>query len=495
MSESFERNLLDQHWRLNNLYTIVNKDKKQVPFRPNWAQSHFFDNVRLRNLVLKVRQLGMSTGIDILALDMCLFYPNYESVIIAHERDALEKMFISKVKDVYDRLPESLRSNVPATRDRTHSLRFSNGSEISVALSSRSSTPSFLHISEFGKICYRYPDKAEEIVTGAIESVPSNGIVAIESTAEGNYGHFYNYCMDAMQRQESGHPAAPSDYHLFFYPWYKHTEYVEDPRHVIVTAKQHQYFDQLEIDLDITLSPARRAWYAGKERKLGPKVKSEYPSTPEEAFEQSLVGAYYADEMKSIRQRGQICEVPHQRGVLVDTWWDLGIDDHMVIWFHQRVGREHHLIDYISGTDSGLAVYIQELRERQVTHGYMYGNHIAPHDIEVRELGTGVSRWETAKGLGVEFTTCERHDIADGIDSVRNFLPNCWFDRVKTEEGYKALESYRKEWDDRRGVFRSKPEHNAASHPSDAFRTGVMGQPGLRSVVARPNVPGPKWGF
>ena len=61
--------------------------------------------------------------------------------------------------------------------------------------------------------------------------------------------------------------------------------------------------------------------------------------------------------------------------------------------------------------------------------------------------------------------------IDDGIAAVRLILPSCEFDAAACADGIKTLKSYRKEWDDERGVWRDKPRHADASHGADAFRT------------------------
>lgn len=62
------------------------------------------------------------------------------------------------------------------------------------------------------------------------------------------------------------------------------------------------------------------------------------------------------------------------------------------------------------------------------------------------------------------------HNVNSDIEQVRQLLKQCCFDAVKCQEGIKALESYRKAWDDKNGVWRDKPLHDWTSHASDAFR-------------------------
>jgi hypothetical protein len=197
-----------------------------------------------------------------------------------------------------------------------------------------------------------------------------------------------------------------------------------------------------------------------------------YDAEFECSFEASMVGAYFGREMRQADAEGRICRVPIEPGVAVDTWWDLGIRDAMAIWFTQTIGREVRCIDYLENSGEGLPWYAKALQER----GYVYGTHNAPHDIAVKELGTGRSRLDVAADLGIRFVAVPRvADKADSIEAARTFLAKVWFDRERTERGRLALVSYHKTWDERRKVFASAPEHDWASNGSDAFQQLAMG--------------------
>ncbi len=184
------------------------------------------------------------------------------------------------------------------------------------------------------------------------------------------------------------------------------------------------------------------------------------------SFEVPIQGAYYASQMLEADHEGRLTNVPYDMNTVVHTVWDLGIDDSMTIWFYQIAGREIHLIDYITGTGEGINYYVKMLKDRQ----YVYGKHFAPHDIKVRELGTGKSRLETAKKLGIKFSVVPNISIEDGIQAVRNILNRCWFDKTKCEKGIDCLMSYHKEWDEDNQIFKSHPEHDWSSHGADSFR-------------------------
>lgn len=184
------------------------------------------------------------------------------------------------------------------------------------------------------------------------------------------------------------------------------------------------------------------------------------------SFEAPLVGAYYSTQMENARRENRIGRVPWEPLLPVHTFWDLGIDDHMVIWFMQEFGAEFRFIDYYANSGEGFTHYAKVLREKE----YVYGKHYGPHDLQVRELSSGVSRIKAAKALGINFTVVQKHEVADGIEAVRNVLPKCWFDETKCANGIEALKSYRREYNDIMKTYSSTPLHDWASHPADAFR-------------------------
>lgn len=190
------------------------------------------------------------------------------------------------------------------------------------------------------------------------------------------------------------------------------------------------------------------------------------------SFEGGLSGAYYGKEMDEAERDKRICEVPYDPMLPVDTWWDLGIGDATAIVFTQVAFNQIRVIDYYETSGEGLKYFIKYLAEKP----YVYGDHIAPHDIEVREMGTGKSRLETARSLGLNFRVARKLPIDDGINAVRSMLPLCWFDRENTEHLREALSSYRKEFDAKNRCYKSKPNHDWSSHAADAMRTGAVGR-------------------
>ena len=199
------------------------------------------------------------------------------------------------------------------------------------------------------------------------------------------------------------------------------------------------------------------------------------------SFAAPIQGAYFAVHMERAQNDGRIANVPYDALLPVNTYWDLGIDDSTTIWFAQLYGNEVRLIDYVEDSGEGLAHYINILNSK----GYVYGKHYAPHDIEVRELTTGVSRKETAEKLGIRFETVKRPARKDeGIDAIRNLLSRCWFDATKTERGRDALSNYHKEFDEKRKVYKTQPYHDWSSHGVDGFQTLALSSP--KPLISEP---------
>jgi len=163
-------------------------------------------------------------------------------------------------------------------------MRFANGSVFRVATSLRGGTLQLLHITEFAKICKENPSKANEIISGALNAVQAGQFVCIESTARGREGHFHSLCKDAQALQDAGRPPGKLDWKLWFFPWWKHPDYVIDSKNVLITKDMETYFKELE-DKDVILTLEQKSWYVKKMQTQGEYMKREYPSTPEEAFE------------------------------------------------------------------------------------------------------------------------------------------------------------------------------------------------------------------
>ena len=478
-SMEFKRRFSDKLWRLSNLYYIIDDAGQRILFRPNVAQMYLLKNLHTQNLILKARQLGFTTFIDLYFLDECLFNSDVEAGIIAHNRDDAGKIFRRKILYPYENLPDWLLEVRPTKSKSKSELELSNNSIITVGTSFRSGTAQLLHISEFGKVCARFPEKAREIVTGALEAIHTESgqcLLFIESTAEGKAGYFYDYCQEAQKHTAMGKELSSLDFKFHFFPWYQNPNNTV-PQAVPITSEFVKYFKALEETHGVELGQGQKYWYVRKHNRLGDDMKREHPSTPAEAFDQAIKGAYFQNQFQKIRKENRICSVPYQSGTMVHTWWDLGMNDMMSIWFSQNVGREIHLTHYYENSGEQFEFYANELEKIRAKHGFIWGTHNAPHDINVRELGgTGVDRWDSALKVGIKFNRIHRTPRKiDSINAARRILPICWFDEVRCSQGIIRLENYRKDWNEHLQSYRDTPLRDPNSHGADAFQTLAMG--------------------
>lgn len=199
------------------------------------------------------------------------------------------------------------------------------------------------------------------------------------------------------------------------------------------------------------------------QRSMSP---DEYNQEYECSWVPSIRGSFYADSISDMRTEGRITNVPYEPTIPVHTVWDLGISDDMAIGFYQIAGQEPRMIDFYCSNGKALDHYIQYLKEK----GYNYGKHFAPHDIRVRELATGKSRYEIAQQLGVTFDLIPNLPVQDGINAGRAILKRLWIDEKNNGYFMDALLQYKREWDESHGHFRDKPLHDWTSHAADVHR-------------------------
>jgi phage terminase large subunit len=187
------------------------------------------------------------------------------------------------------------------------------------------------------------------------------------------------------------------------------------------------------------------------------------------SFAAAVEGSYYAATINALPIE-RFTEFATDNLCKTYTAWDLGVGDSTAIWVCQVAGQERRLVDFMENHGVGLDYYVNWIKN----NGYATAEHILPHDVEVRELGTGKSRKEALQDLGLNITVCPRLAVDDGIQAVRRMLPNCYF-HPRTKQGLDALRNYRREYDEKRSIFYDKPLHDWSSHASDAFRYLAVG--------------------
>lgn len=457
----------DRKWRLfsGKLYKIKDKDGKVIDFIPNPTQQDFIENIHTKNIILKARQIWFSTMIQIYLLDQALFNRNFKAWVIAQDKETAISLFKDKIKFAFDNLPERLKKFYIVKTDRANELEFENTwSSIRVSTSFRWGTLQWLHISEYGKICAKYPLNANEIKDGALESVWMGNKIFIESTAEWWEWIFYDMCQEARKISDSKREPNDLEYKLFFYPRYEDPKYSTD-QYVLITQEEQDYLAKYENI--ITLTQWQKNWYVLKRREKQDWMFKEYPTTYDEAFWSTLKWAYYETQIRQalVQNRIGIVKYNHQLPVHVafDLWWSWWWDD-TAIWFFQQYANQIYIIDYREWTWYWWLEILWIVQNR----GYKIWRWIWPHDITANF--TGESRRTMAKNIGITFEVLERMPITDWITIVRQTFPRLWFDKEKCDQGIKKLSIYRRSRDETNWVRRDRPQHNGASHSADALR-------------------------
>ncbi len=500
---------LDQPlWRLRHLYWIENKAGRMQRFCPNAAQLRLHQGLWHRNAVLKARQLGISTYVAMLMLDRCLFTPNFHAGIIDKSLpDAEQKL--DKVRFAWEHLDylppgagrqdEALayigsllkqRSGAlkrgewhPVSDARTR-LAFANGSDIRLGTTLRGGTLQLLHVSELAHVSVHAPWRAREIRTGAINTVPAEGTIILESTHEGGrYGVNYEMTRQAMEntaKEGKGGALSPLDFRFFFFSWMDNPEY-NLPGKAGWGDTMAAYFEKLENE-GISLDHGQKLWYARMERTMGAAMKQEYPTTPDEAFATGNDSAIYGTQIALLREAGRVgAAFAANAAEPLYTAWDLGLSDHTAIWLVQCWGGNVYWLNHYAANQLPLEHYAGKIREWEAAYGPIAA-HFLPHDAAHRDPhGQSYVESLAREGITAVCVVPRTPDVWRGINSLRGLLARSWFhpdtlrQRVnlrgeKEPSGLMSLEMYRTAPPGASGACREAPLHDAASHSADAAR-------------------------
>ena len=263
-------------------------------------------------------------------------------------------------------------------------------------------------------------------------------------------------------RSEKGNPKAgyccflgtPAGHNLFFDYW-KTAADTEDWARIMFKASETGILPESELEA------ARVAM-----------SEDQYEQEFECSFVANTPGAIFGKELQAIEAAGQVCRVPYDETKRVDTWWDIGMADATSVVFTQTVGNSSvNVIDYFEMRGEGLPFYARMLDQK----GYVYGTHNGPHDLEVREMGTGRSRREIAYDLGINFRVIAKLPLEDGIHAAKTFIKRCYFDSEATSDLLEKLRLYHRKYDEKNRQFRTSVVHDFTSHAADAFRGLAVG--------------------
>ena len=231
-------------------------------------------------------------------IDDCLWERNFNGLMISKEQEVATETFKEKVYYAWNNYQLKHLYNVDTDRANQLSFDFQDGtfSKISVQSSGRAGTWNRVHISELGYLSKKYPERTREILQGTIPSIPREGRIDIESTAEGEQGSFYEMFWEAWNR---GDPTRPTEYKAHFYNW--QWDDMSDVM-VIPLAEMDVRFKEIKEKhnlTDIEISYYYDAWIALS--KNWNALKQEYPITPEEAFVASGDKHFDMDSVEALK--------------------------------------------------------------------------------------------------------------------------------------------------------------------------------------------------
>jgi len=469
-------------WRLNNLYRIIDRNSNSIPFKLNNVQMDVLNNIHNRNLILKARQLGMSTFAVLYLLDEALFNENVAAGIVSYSLEHAQHIFKRIIGHAIDTFPSQLKPLIGITQRSAREITFNNGSSLRVDTTLRGGSYPLVLISEFGKTCARNPQKAEEVVTGTLQSVSRDGTIIIESTGEGSDGFFAEMVVEANRRGNEN--ISQLEYHLFFYPWLDEPSYILEEK-VVYDVSLTDYFNRIERESGRKISQFQRNWYAVQSRILGDKIKQEFPSTVSESFLSSSDAYYFAESISNAYLQSRCLYTPLFDALFpVYLAMDIGVNDLTVIIFFQILHGEIRIIDYYEDKNKGIDFYAKFLLQDKP---YQYHTIFLPHDARKRDILDTSNTYERDfrrlfSATNTKFHVLKRMDKQLSISHANIMLDRCVFNASKVKPFIDQLLKYRKKWSEQQGRYLEDPEHNIASNYADAFQYTVQAVAHLESV-------------
>lgn len=477
--EHFERTYLKSKlWRLNNLYTITDKDGNPTIFKMNYAQHRVYAATKKhpRIIILKSRQQGISTLWLVSFSDDAIWCPYLKLGLMAQGTDEATTLF-ERVKFLWDNLSPDIKQflNIRVTKDNTKEISFSNQSTMFIRVSFRSATLQRLHVSEFGKIANNYPQRAKETKTGTLQALGKGNTGVIESTAEGR--NEFKFMWDAAEAAAASGQMSPKDFMPVFLPWF------EDPDCTLSvyqseTQESERYLKELELETGAKLTQEQRNFWIAQHRELGGDIYQEYPGTPAEAFRASRDGTYYAKLYNEfIIRKKRLLPGLYDPNLPVEVFFDLGVDDYTCLVMVQWCRGEYRIIKEYFNNGYDLTHYVDWI----VATGIEIQSWFFPHDIAVRELmGTGnggkaksreqlLREYFRANNIRGNIRKIKRGNLADGIEAVRAIIKVMFIDAACTYI-CDCLLNYSKEYDLKLQVWKQTPLHDEYSHGADALR-------------------------
>jgi hypothetical protein len=197
------------------------------------------------------------------------------------------------------------------------------------------------------------------------------------------------------------------------------------------------------------------------------------------SFDAANKGAYYSEQLMAMREQNRICKVPYDPKLLVYTASDPG-DAVTAIVFFQLYGKEVRIIDaeeFFSPSIEGLFTFLSQ-------KPYKYGKHYMPFDATVHQMASGMSIVDQLQKLGLQNIEVlpQQSSKMDGIKLVQTAFASFWIDSSIDRKVVEPLSNYAPKFSETRNTYSLEPEHNWASHMSDAVRYMVIALQRLVSI-------------
>lgn len=476
-ADVISRTFGNQYWRMNNLYRIKTQEGPVGIFKMHDMQKEMYSERWWQNIILKVRQIGSSTLWCIFILDSCLFSSDPINAGIIAQTRPKAKGLLQKCAFAFDNMDSVVKDAFQLSMSGGgEKLTFANGSKIESGISMRSDTIHILLISEMGKLAAQFPAKAHEVITGSLPTVPSTGMVIIESTAEGFDGMFFDMVSNAAEIQDNPRRSlGKKDMKLHFFPWWERPQYADEEDYEL--TKEHMvYFDKLRMR-GIRLTRPQKNWWARQKDLFKEAMASEFPSYREEAFQAAGQGLYLARSMVEAEEAGQVGSCRFDPNYPVVTAWDLG--SNTAIWIYQYRGPlDRVYLDFIQGASNDFAHYAHLLQELANQKGYRYGAHVFPWDGKKMQ-----GMQNTYKGFAEDAGLQNVELIDQGVPhelQVRlgnQMMTRSYFDLEGTMQGRACIMGYRKKFNRETGEWLDEPVKNLASHGAEAWLVSCMYTP------------------
>lgn len=463
-------------WRLNNLYSVINKDGERCQFKLNAAQFKVYSKLLLhpRLIILKSRQQGISTFFLIDFFDDAIFRSYFNIGLMAQGREEASTL-LERIKFAWDNLDEEVKSfvNRKKIRDNSNEFTFNNNSTIFIRTSFRSATLQRLHISEYGKIANASPKKAAETKTGTLQTIAAGNEVIVESTAEGvnDFKYMWDQAVAVKQRVDSGLTQfAAKDFYPVFLSWLDDPTCIE-PVLQEDTNESKDYFSLLKKE-GISFTQQQKNFWIVQYRELEDAIYQEYPATATEAFRAGKNGSYWAKlYIKWVVQHKRIRSNLWDRNLPVYVSVDLGRDDYFVFCFFQVWENTIRIIGEFFNNGEGLDYYASYLLN-DIPKGWDIQEIYLPHDFGVADISIkdNKTRQDIWGEMGITNTVLlEKDDIDTGIELVRQYIPTIYID-VVCEYLESCFMGYTKTWDDKTQRWTDKPAKNNFCHGADTIR-------------------------